>query len=81
MLTNHKAMGLTHSWNIGYEFAIRMGYQYLIFMNNDVLVTAKGVQSLLADLKKEVVVVPLTSQKGAGHNIIQVFEKLFQCRV
>ncbi len=62
------AKGLTDSWNKGYEIAVALGYKYLIFTNNDVLVSAAGVRILKQELKREVLVVPLTSAKGAGHN-------------
>eukprot|EP01034_Spumella_vulgaris_P022401 gene22401-28523_t len=68
VLTKSSAKGLTDSWNEGYEIAVGLGYKYLIFTNNDVLVSAAGVRIMRQELRREVLVVPLTSAKGAGHN-------------
>ena len=72
VITKDAARGLTDSWNLAYAFAVEMGYHYIMFTNNDVLVTEAGLKLLEADLRHEVLVVPLTSNRGAGHNIIQV---------
>ena len=72
VITKAKARGLTDSWNKGYELAVAMGYKYLIFTNNDVLVSLSGIKLMQRELKDEVLVVPLTSSRGAGHNPSQV---------
>ena len=48
------------------------GYSYVIFANNDVLVPHGAIESIRKDLQNEVLVVPLTTMKGAGHNPGQV---------
>lgn len=50
------------------------GYGYVIFANNDVLVPHGAIESIRNDLQNEVLVVPLTTMKGAGHNPGQVSE-------
>lgn len=68
MIEKDAARGLTHSWNIAYEISLQMGYQYLLYANNDVLLPKLALEAMLAVLQKEAVVVPLTTAKGAGHN-------------
>ena len=48
------------------------GYKYIIFANNDILVPYGAIHALRRDLMNEVLVVPLTTLKGAGHNPGQV---------
>lgn len=42
------SLGVTHSWNLGYQHFVRHNYTYLVYANNDVLV-APGV---LTNLKR-----------------------------
>jgi hypothetical protein len=77
VITKDHAKGLTDSWNRGYEFANRMKYKYVIFTNNDVLLTATTVKIMKEDLKHEALVGPLTTPNGAGHNPLQVFFLFF----
>ncbi len=44
----------------------------MIFTNNDVLVPRGAIDNIKRDLKNEIIVVPLSSAKGAGHNPPQV---------
>eukprot|EP00597_Dinobryon_sp_UTEXLB2267_P004149 CAMPEP_0170062350 /NCGR_PEP_ID=MMETSP0019_2-20121128/3606_1 /TAXON_ID=98059 /ORGANISM="Dinobryon sp., Strain UTEXLB2267" /LENGTH=1130 /DNA_ID=CAMNT_0010268469 /DNA_START=454 /DNA_END=3846 /DNA_ORIENTATION=+ len=71
------AKGLTDSWNVAFQFAVSMDYKYVIFTNNDVLVTEDGLRILQSELRKESLVVPLTSHKGAGHNVLQSITKAY----
>lgn len=71
------AKGLTDSWNIAYEISVQMGYKYLFYANNDILVPKLAVESLLAVLQREAVAVPLTTAKGAGHNPSQDILRAF----
>ena len=48
------------------------GYKFIIFANNDILVPYGAIHALRRDLMNEVLVVPLTTLKGAGHNPGQV---------
>ena len=73
VLTKNQSMGLTDSWNIGYRFAKRHKYSYVIFANNDALVPSGAIEMIQASLMSGQsdhvgLVVPLTSKKGAGHN-------------
>jgi hypothetical protein len=73
VITKEHAKGLTDSWNKGYEFANALNYKYVIFTNNDVLLTSTTVKIMKEDLKNEALVGPLTTLIGAGHNPSQVF--------
>jgi hypothetical protein len=73
VITKDHAKGLTDSWNKGYEFANVMKYKYVIFTNNDVLLTSTTVKVMKEDLKNEALVGPLTTLIGAGHNPSQVY--------
>lgn len=68
VISKDSPRGLTHSWNLGYNFARSFGYKYVIFANNDVLVPRGAIHVLVEDLKRHTVVVPMTSRVGAGHN-------------
>jgi hypothetical protein len=73
VITKDHAKGLTDSWNKGYEFANVMKYKYVVFTNNDVLLTSTTVKVMKEDLRNEALVGPLTTLIGAGHNPSQVF--------
>jgi hypothetical protein len=72
VLTKDTPAGLTDSWNKGYYLAVAMGYKYVVFANNDILVPKGAVRELRRVLMTEALVVPLTTYKGAGHNPSQV---------
>ena len=74
VISKPEARGLTDSWNIGYHIASLLKYRYIIFSNNDVLVPHGTVELVRTALKEEALVVPLTTQKGAGHNPTQSIE-------
>ena len=65
-----KPMGLTHSWNLGYQRFKTYNYDYLILANNDVLIPNGSISELLRVHNKWpfTLVVPLTTTSGAGHN-------------
>lgn len=46
------AKGLTDSWNFGYRFAKELGYKYLVFANNDVLIPVKALDVIKQQLLK-----------------------------
>ena len=71
VITKDKARGLTHSWNIGYRVAKELGYRYVMFANNDVLVPPGTIDMMRKVLVDEALVVPLTTELGAGHNPAQ----------
>lgn len=72
VISKSKATGLTDSWNIGYRLAVALGYKQVIFTNNDVLLTSGAVNVMHLGLRSHCLVVPLTSEKGAGHHKQQV---------
>lgn len=78
VLTKGHARGLTDSWNRGYELACKMGYKYIIYTNNDVLVSDWTVRGLTNILREEVLAVPMSTSRGAGHNPTQVICKTLQ---
>lgn len=43
VMTKGSARGLTHSWNIAYRYAVSMEYKYVIFCNNDALVSTGAI--------------------------------------
>jgi hypothetical protein len=72
VITKPKATGLTDSWNIGYRLAVALGYKNVVFTNNDVLLTTGSVALMYQGLRDYGLVVPLTTEKGAGHHPAQV---------
>ena len=50
------AQGLTDSWNFGYRFAKELGYKYLVFANNDVLVPVRALDVIKQQLLKNTLV-------------------------
>ena len=72
VITKSKPMGLTDSWNRGFQLGIAMGYSYVIFANNDLLIPEGAVDAIRRELENEALVVPLTTIEGAGHNPMQV---------
>ena len=75
-----KGVGLTDSWNIAYQKFKNDRYQYLIVSNNDVLIPRKAIDEMEMVLVKwpGSLVVPLTTQKGCGHNKIQSIHNFFE---
>eukprot|EP01039_Chlorochromonas_danica_P004082 gene4082-4464_t len=71
VISKPRATGLTDSWNIGYRFAVMMGYPSILFTNNDVLLTAGSLGLIHSSMVHHTMVVPLTTEKGAGHNPAQ----------
>jgi hypothetical protein len=72
VISKPTAKGLTDSWNVAYKFARTIGYDYIIYLNNDVLVPRGALDIMLEVLKDHPVVVPTTTHLGAGHNPNQV---------
>ena len=63
-----------NSFHSSYRLARAMGYDTVIFSNNDVLVPTGSISRLAEVLtfKEFPVVVPLTTRHACGHNPIQV---------
>ncbi len=55
-------MGLTYSWNLGYKLAKFLGYSYVFFANNDIIIPAGAINLMRASLKVDALVVPLTTK-------------------
>jgi hypothetical protein len=72
VITKDEATGLTDSWNIGYRTAIALGYDHILFTNNDVLITSGSLELMNQALQTHAMVLPITTDKGAGHNPLQV---------
>ncbi len=72
VFSKSRASGLTDSWNLGYRLASSLKYKYVFFMNNDVLLTKGSVDLIEEALHDHAFVIPMTTDKGAGHNPLQV---------
>ena len=74
--------GLTDSWNAAYRhFRDNKEYKYLIIANNDIIVPTGAITELLKIVSRWPfsVVVPLSTEFGAGHNKDkQGIERIFQ---
>ena len=66
-----QSSGLSLSWNIGYELAALRSYQYLFIINNDVIVSSGALKEMRMLLENEVLVVPMTTKRGAGSTLAQ----------
>lgn len=64
--------GRVGSLNIGFHISVELGYRYVIFVGNDVLVPRGAIHQLRADSKTEALVVPLTTLTAAGPHLTQV---------
>ena len=71
VITNRSPKGVTYSWNLGYKIAKTLGYDNMIFANNDLLVSHGSVEALVRGLREHPLAVPVTSFVGAGHNPAQ----------
>ncbi len=69
----HTPSGTTYAWNIAYKFAMRHKYNMLFLANNDILLPSGAMLQMTQELNnREVgIVVPLTTQRGAGFNPAQ----------
>ena len=72
IITKTSAKGLTNSWNIGYHIANSLGYKYLMITNNDILIPKDALQIIKKELYNHVLVGPMTTKSGSGHNPLQV---------
>lgn len=72
VITKSTATGLTASWNLGYHLGMLLGYQYIAFCNNDILIPSGSLSIIKQELRSHAFVIPLTTRLGAGHNPLQV---------
>jgi len=80
VIEKEKPEGLTHSWNLAYNYFKDSSYDYLIIANNDVLVPNGALSELVSVFERypASVVVPMSSKKGVGHNPVQAIDAHFQ---
>lgn len=71
IITKKSAMGLTHSWNLAYEKFKKENYKHIIFSNSDIIVPKKSLELLLQENEKFIIVSPLSTKKGVGHQPLQ----------
>ncbi|MCO6500005.1 MAG: glycosyltransferase [Vicingus serpentipes] len=67
IVTKEKAKGLTHSWNLAYQKFKKDGYKYLMFSNSDIVVPKDALEAVIELNKKYIIVSPLSTRKGVGH--------------
>lgn len=71
IVTKSEAKGLTHSWNLAYQIFKEEDYKHLIFSNSDIIVPKKALENLLVQNEKFIIVSPLSTKKGVGHQPLQ----------
>jgi len=71
IVTKITAKGLTHSWNLAYQLFKEEGYKHLIFSNSDIIVPKRALEHLLSQNEKFIIVSPLSTKKGVGHQPLQ----------
>mgnify|MGYP001985135765 CR=1 FL=1 len=71
IVTKESAKGLTNSWNLAYQLFKEEGYKHLIFSNSDIVVPKHALDNLLSQNEKFIIVSPLSTKKGAGHQPLQ----------
>ena len=59
--------GLTDSWNVAFEHAVRGNYEQLILVNNDALLGPIALELMQELLTEHAIVVPITTPLGSGH--------------
>lgn len=72
-ITKPEGCGLTHSWNLSYNYFKENNYKYAIFASNDTLIPKGAIEELTEVLETwpGSFVVPMSTEKGAGHNKFQ----------
>lgn len=79
IVTKEHAMGLTHSWNLAYMKFKTENYKHLMFSNSDIVVPKDALEEILRQNEKFIIVSPLSTKKGVGHQpkqAIQNFHKV-----
>jgi hypothetical protein len=64
-------LGLTDSWNKGYELFVTGGYDFLLVANNDILVPSGSISKMQDLMRHYPFMAPSTTLSGAGHNPAQ----------
>ena len=72
-ITKDVGRGLTDSWNEGYQYFKEHNYEYFVIANNDILIPNLALTEMKGVLSKWPcsLVVPLSTELGAGHNPMQ----------
>lgn len=71
IITKVTAKGLTHSWNLAYQLFKEENYKHLIFSNSDIIVPKYALEHLLSQNENFIIVSPLSTKKGVGHQPLQ----------
>jgi GT2 family glycosyltransferase len=76
IITKDVGNGLTDSWNIGYDYFKKGGYDKFILANNDILIPSNSIEELsnVLDYWPCSLVVPMSTKLGAGHNQVQIID-------
>ena len=71
--------GLTDSWNLAYQYFKDNDYKYFVIANNDILIPNMALSEMIDVLDKWPcsLVVPMSTQLGAGHNQEQIIDKWY----
>lgn len=80
IVTKEKALGLTHSWNLAYQIFKKEGYKNIIFANSDIIVPKGALEMLLKQNEKYIIVSPLSTLKGVGHQPLQDVRKYYDLK-
>ncbi|NDF11844.1 MAG: glycosyltransferase [Proteobacteria bacterium] len=81
-ITKEKPQGLTDSWNRAYgEFEKNPHYRLLFIVNNDILIPEGALEPLIESLGRHIIVGPITSLHGAGHQPLQAMEAYYDCPI
>ena len=75
-ISKDKGMGLTDSWNRAYKHFVKNNYDYFVIANNDIIVPSGALGELKNTLDKwpSSLVVPMSTEKGSGHNRNQIID-------
>jgi GT2 family glycosyltransferase len=74
-ISKDEAMGLTHSWNLGYAAFVKGNYDYLIYANNDILIPDGAIDELLKSARDNIAVGSMSTLRGVGFQPLQAVEE------
>jgi glycosyltransferase involved in cell wall biosynthesis len=77
VVTKDKPRGHIDSLNLAYRDFVQKDYDVLILANNDILVPSGALENLCAALSRNVVVSPMSTLKGVGHQPGQALRQHF----
>lgn len=78
-ISKEAGKGLTDSWNLAYQYFKDNDYKYFVIANNDILIPSMALTEMINVLDKWPcsLVVPMSTQLGAGHNQEQIIDKWY----